>query len=241
MATNQEFTELVALDLGIDIINRRPAAKEIFKWLDIDLLPHSSADTLLCEIYEWRRRNWRSTQDNLTGIIFPENELPSLKQALKAIPKEIANIPDFEFTKEDIIDVGLGIPSLFNIEFKGNVKMAKEISVKVNGVKKSRITNIDPPGIQIMRKLSEFARDNSKEYRRRIKRDYITEALFYADTVEIYLKKETNVAISVGFAVENVDVETGIDTDTEKKITLKYSGEEAPFAAIFKKGKAFFE
>jgi len=41
MATNQQLTELLELDLGISIVNRRPHAKEIFKWLDIDLLPHS--------------------------------------------------------------------------------------------------------------------------------------------------------------------------------------------------------
>lgn len=52
MENNQQLTELLALDLGINLINRRPYAKEVFKWQDIDLLPHSSADTLLCEIYK---------------------------------------------------------------------------------------------------------------------------------------------------------------------------------------------
>ena len=62
--------DLAKEDLGIDIKNRRPSAKETFKWLDIDLLPHSSADTLLCEIYEWNTRNWRTTGENLIGEIF---------------------------------------------------------------------------------------------------------------------------------------------------------------------------
>ena len=47
MENNQQLTDLLALDLGINLINRRPYAKEVFKWQDIDLLPHSSADTLL--------------------------------------------------------------------------------------------------------------------------------------------------------------------------------------------------
>lgn len=143
MATNQELNEKMALDLGISLINRRPTAKEVFKWLDIDLLPHSSIDTLLCEIFEWNSRNWRTTGENLIGEIFSVHELSEIKEALIAIPLEQANVPDFEFTKEDIINIGLGIPSLFDIGLKGDIQNAKELNIKVNGVLKSRITNID--------------------------------------------------------------------------------------------------
>jgi hypothetical protein len=239
MATNKELTEKLALDLGIAIKNRRPTAKEIFKWLDIDLLPHSSADTYLCEIYEWNARNWRTTGENLIGEIFPESDVPAIKKALVMIPKEFANIPDFEFSKEDIIDIGLGIPSLFDIGFKGDIKNAKELTVKVNGVTKARITNIDAPGIQIMHKLSEFAQNNSKDYRRKIKRNYIAKALFYAESVEIYLKKDASVNIEVGFAIKNVEVKAQVDTDTKKEIKLKYIGQRAPFAATLVMGKDF--
>ena len=239
MATNQELTSKLALDLGIEIVGRRPSAKEVFKWLDIDLLPHSSADTLLCEIYEWNTRNWRTTSENLIGEIFEGERIVALKEALISVPKQIANVPDFEFTKEDIIGIGLGIPSLFGIGFRGDVKNAKELSVKVSGVTKSRITNIDSPGIEIMRRLSEFSQDNSKKYRRKIKRNYIAKALFYAGSVEIYLKKETGVNIEVEFAVDNVEVKSNIDSETTKQIILKYTGEMAPFAATLVMGKDF--
>jgi hypothetical protein len=239
MATNKELTSKLALDLGIDIKNRRPSAKETFKWLDIDLLPHSSADTLLCEIYEWNTRNWRTTGENLIGEIFDVSELPELKKMLIEVPKEVANVPDFEFTKEDIIDIGVELPSLFGIGFKGEVSKAKELSVKVNGVTKSRITNIDAPGIQIMHRLSEFAQKHTKDYRRKIKRNYIVKALFYAESVEIYLKKDADVDIEVGFALENVEVKAQFDTDTKKQIKLKYTGKMAPFAATFVMGKDF--
>jgi hypothetical protein len=239
MATNKELTDKLALDLGIDLKNRRPAAKEVFKWMDIDLLPHSSVGTLLCEIYEWSGRNWRTTEENLIGVIFPGNEIPALKNALANVQKEPANIPDFEFTKEDIVGLGASIPSLFNIGFKGDIKNAKEFSIKVNGVKKSRITNIDAPGIQIMNMLSEYAKTHSKDYRRILKSNYITKALFYADSVEISMTKEANVEIKVDFAIENVNVQANSDTDTKKEIVLKYTREMAPFAATFVKGKDF--
>lgn len=239
MATNQELTDKLALDLGIDIINRRPSAREIFKWLDIDLLPHSSSDTLLCEIYEWDARNWRTTGENLIGEIFTENELPVLKEALISIPKEFANVPDFEFTKDDIIGIGVGLPSLFGIAFKGDIKNAKELSVKVNGITKARITNIDAPGIQIMRKLSEFAQNHSKEYRRKIKRNFLAKALFYAESVDISLKKDAGVDFEVGFAVENVEVKAQVDTNTQKQIKLRYTGKMAPFGATLVMGKDF--
>jgi hypothetical protein len=239
MATNKELASKLALDLGIDIKNRRPSAKETFKWLDIDLLPHSSADTLLCEIYEWNTRNWRTTGENLIGEIFSVSELPELKKMLMEVSKETANVPDFEFTKEDILGFGAELPSLFGIGFKGDLNKAQELSVKVNGVTKARLTNIDAPGIQIMHKLSEFAQNHTKTYRRKIKRNYIVKALFYAESVEIYVKKDAGIDIEVGFAVENVEVKTQVETDTKKQIKLKYTGKMAPFAASLVMGKDF--
>lgn len=239
MATNQELTDKLALDLGLDIVNRRPTAKEVFKWLDMDLLPHSSADTLLCEIYEWDTRNWRTTGENLIGEIFTESELPALKLALANVPKVFANVPDFEFTKEDLIDIGLNLPSLFGIGFKGDISNAKELSVKINGITKARITNIDSPGIEIMRRLSEFSQNHSRAYRRKIKRNYLAKALFYADSVEISLKKEAGVDFEVGFSVENVEVKPQVDTDTKKVISLSYTAGMAPFAASLVMGKDF--
>lgn len=239
MATNQELNEKLALDLGVSLINRRPTAKEVFKWLDINLLPHSSADTLLCEIYEWKSRNWRTTGENLIGEIFSGSELAEIKEALRAIPLEQANVPDFEFTKEDIINFGLGIPSLFDIGLKGDVQNAKELNVKVNSVLKSRITNIDHPGIKILNKLAEYAQDHSKLYRRKIKHNYLVKALFYAESVEIFLKKDANVDIKLDFSIKNVDVKAEVDTNTSKEIKLKYLGTKAPFAATLVIGKDF--
>jgi len=239
MATNQELTDKSAPDPGIEIVNRRPSAKEVFKWLDIDLLPHSSSDTLLCEIYEWNTSNWRTTGENLIGEIFPNSDLPAIKEALAAVPNEIANVPDFEFTKEDIINIGINIPSLFGIEFKGKIDMAKELSIKVNGVTKTRITNIDAPGIEIMQKLSEFSQNHSKEYRRKIKHNYIVKALFYADSVEITMKKDSSADLEVEYSQGNIEVSAQVDTGTKKEIKLKYTGKIAPFGATFVKGKDF--
>ena len=239
MATNQQLSEIMALDLGIEIKNRRPTAKEVFKWLDIDLLPHTSVDTLLCEIYEWTSRNWRSTNENLIGEIFNPSEIPKIKEALIKVPKRTANVPDFEFTKEDFIDIGLDIPSLFGISIKGKIENAKTISVKVNKVTKSRITNIDPPGIQILSQLSAFSQTNSKLYRQKIKRNYLIKSLFYAESVDIFFEKKAGANFDVSFSTNDINVETKIDTKNEKEIKLKYKGQMAPFAADLVKGKDF--
>ncbi|MBW7676661.1 hypothetical protein [Chryseobacterium chendengshani] len=239
MENNQQLTDLLALDLGINLINRRPYAKEVFKWQDIDLLPHSSTDTLLCEIYEWNGRNWRTTNNNLIGFLFSEQQLKTVKDQLFNIPKHSALIPDFEFTKESIVEYGLSLPSLFNIGINGNINSAKSLSVRVNGVTKSRITNIDSPGIEILRKYSEFTDSESKTYRKNIKFNYLSTSLFYAESVEIVLEKESGVALDVSFQTEDVEVEAKVDTDTKKHFVLKYSGNQAPFAAKFTKGKDF--
>lgn len=236
---NKELTDLLALDLGITITNRRPYAKEVFKWQDMDLLPHSSLDTLLCEIFEWNGRNWRTTGNNLIGFLFSDESLETVKNQLIHTPKHQALIPDFEFTKDSMIDYGLSLPSLFNIAINGDIKNAKSFSVQVNGVTKSRITNIDSPGIEILRNYSEFTQSRSKTYRKNIKFNYLSTSLFYAENVEIYLEKESAVALDINFQTQNVEVEAKLDTDTKKHFVLKYSGNQAPFAAKFTKGKDF--
>ncbi len=239
MENNQQLTELLALDLGLSLMNRKPYAKEVFKWQDIDLLPHSSADTLLCEIYEWNGRNWRTTNNNLIGFLFSEERLRTVKNQLADIPKYAALIPDFEFTKESMVEYGLSLPSLFNIGINGNINSAKSFSVRVNGVTKSRITNIDSPGIEIMRSYSVFTDSQSKTYRKNIKFNYLSTSLFYAESVEIFLEKDSGVSLEVSFQTQNVEVEARADTDTKKHFILKYSGNQAPFAAKFTKGKDF--
>ncbi len=239
MENNQQLIDLLALDLGINLINRRPYAKEVFKWQDIDLLPHSSADTLLCEIYEWNGRNWRTTNNNLIGFLFSDAQLKTVKDQLLNVPKNTAMIPDFEFTKESMVEYGLSLPSLFNIGVNGNIESAKNFSVRVNGITKSRITNIDSPGIEILRKYSQFTDSESKTYRKNIKFNYLTTSLFYAETVEIFLEKDSGVKLDVSFQTQNVEIDAKVNTDTKKHFVLKYSGNQAPFAAKFTKGKDF--
>lgn len=239
MESNQQLTELLSLDLGIDIINRRPYAKEVFKWQDMELLPHSSADTMLCEIYEWNGRNWRTTNNNLIGYLFAGETLQTVKNRLISVQKFPALIPDFDFTKESMVEYGLSLPSLFNIGINGNVSNAKSFSVRVNGVTKSRITNIDSPGIEILKSYSEFTQDQSRSYRKNIKFNYLSTSLFFAESVEIYLEKDAATGLDISFQTQDVEVQAKADTDTKKHFILKYSGNQAPFAAKFTKGKDF--
>ena len=239
MADNRQLTELLALDLGINIENRRPYAKEVFKWQDMDLLPHSSTDTLLCEIFEWNGRNWRTTGNNLIGFLFEGDQLSAVKNKLIHVQKYPALIPDFEFTKDSMIEFGLSLPSLFNIGLTGDIKDAKDFSVRVNGVTKSRITNIDSPGIEILKSYSEFTQNESKAYRKNIKFNYLSTSLFYAESVEINLEKESGMSLDVSFQTQDVEVMTKVDTETKKNFILKYTGNQSPFAAKFTKGKDF--
>ncbi|UZT99663.1 hypothetical protein ODZ84_08890 [Chryseobacterium fluminis] len=239
MENNQQLTDLLALDLGLNIINRRPYAKEVFKWQDMDLLPHSSADTLLCEIFEWNGRNWRTTGNNLIGFLFSGDQLGTIKDQVMNVKKFPALIPDFEFTKDNMIEYGLSLPSLFNIGINGNIKSVRDFSVRVNGVTKSRITNIDSPGIEILRSYSAFTQAKSKTYRKNVKFNFLSTSLFYAESVEIYLEKESGIGVEVSFQTQDVEVETKINTDTKKHFVLKYYGNQAPFAAKFTKGKDF--
>lgn len=240
-ATNAELTAQLGLDLGIDLKNRRPYAKELFKIYDIELLPNASEDTLLGEIFEWQTRNWRTTSDNLVGYIASSPQMELLVDQLKNMPKINANVPNFEFTKEDVLDLGFKLPFLFNLSFTGKVEQAKNISVKINGVKKVRLSNIQQPGTQIANLLSIFSEQNTKRYRECIKNDFITESLFYADSVEIDMDKDAATDIGINFDINSVNVESELKTDTKQTYKITYQDAKLiPFGATFKKGKDLF-
>jgi len=242
MDTDKQLTESVFMELGISSPGRLPYAKEIFKVYDIDLLPHASEDTSLCEIFENSGRAFRSTGDNLVGIIAPEDRVTTLYSALQQVVPVQASVPNFQFSKEEIIDFGFKLPFLFNINFTGNVNNAKSLSVKVNSLKKSRISNATQPGIEIRNLLQRFEDENPREYRNRIKHDWIAEALFFAESVDIEFEKDAGVALDVSFEVNNVEVTANVNTATQKKYTLKYTGgHNIPFGATFKKGKELFQ
>lgn len=239
MATNAELTKQLALELGVEFVSRRPYAREIFKYYNIDLLSNSAEDTLVGELFDFYVRDWRTTHNNIVGLI--TTDTLRLTNELKAMPKINAQVPDFEFSKEDIVDAGFKIPALFNLRFSGAVRNAKKLTVKVNGIKRARLTNYEAPGIEISNLLSVFARDNSKEYRQKIKNDYVVKALFYADSFEIELEKEVGVEIEIGFDINAVNVEVGTDTETKKHYVIRYKDmHQAPFGANFVKGKNLF-
>jgi hypothetical protein len=56
--------------------------------------------------------------------------------------------------------------------------------------------------------------------------------------VEINLEKDAGVNLDVSFQTQDVEVKANVDTDT-KNFVLKYTGNPAPFAAKFTKGKDF--
>ena len=240
MATNEQLTAQLGLDLGLDLKNRRPYAKEIFKRFDIELLPISGEDTLLGEIFEWSTRNWRTTSDNLVGYIGSTENKEELIHALKKVAKIKANVPDFEFSKQNVFDLGLKLP-FFNLSFTGEVQNAQELSVKINGIKRTRLTNYEEPGIAMARLLSVFAEQNTPLYRNCIKHNYIVEALFYAESVEIDLKKEAGVDIGLEFDANAATIEATLETSTQKKYKIVYKDSIlSPFGATFKKGKELF-
>ena len=175
------------------------------------------------------------------GYITSGTKIQELTEKLKNIPKVNAMIPDFEFSKQEIIDAEAKLPFLFNLSFTGKIKNAKELSVKFNGIKRTRLSNIDELGVEIASLLSLYAQNKTRLYRKYIKNDYVAEALFYAESFEIELEKETGVNIGVEFDVNTVEVEAKIDTETQKKYIVKYKNNQlAPFGAIFTKGKDLF-
>ncbi len=238
--TQKQLVDQLSLDLGISIKNRRPYAQEVFKHMDMDLLPRSSVDTLLGELYEWEGRLYRSKNQNLIGFLFSDAELKAMEKKLGAMVKVDAQVPVFEFTREHVLELGGAIPALFSIDLKGKINSTKELSIVVSDVTVVRLTNYQEPGISIHNALSKYAQGNSKGYRKNIKNDYVAEALFYAKSVELSLEKKAGQEVKLSFDA-NVKVEVEVDNSSTYKAKLSYKGNGAPFAAKMREGKKFLD
>jgi hypothetical protein len=233
MPTNIDYLELMEARTGLHFDGRRPYAREVFQWQDIDLLPHSSADTLAGEMFERKEKNWRTLNRNLAGKLFSGPALEEVVQQLRTIPREEAMIPDFEFDRADLVGLGFRIPSLFNLGFTGRVEAAGRMLVRVKGVTKARLTNITGPGIQIFGALRAFSEENPREFRRTLRNRHISTALFYASAVEVEMEKESDIDAGVSFPAQGVEVEVIADSDVRRAYRLSYLGRTAPFAATF--------
>jgi hypothetical protein len=218
---------------GLRFAGRKPYAREVFQWQDIDLLPHSSADTLAGELFERKEKNWRTLNRNIAGNLFAGPALEEVVQQLRSIPREEAMIPDFEFDRGDLVGLGFRIPSLFNIGFTGRVEAAGRVLVRVQGVTKARLSNIAEPGIRLFNALKALSEDHPRDFRRRFRDRHISTALFYAAAVEVEIEKESGIDAGVTFPAQGVAVEVMADSDVRRAYRLSYLGRTAPFAATF--------
>lgn len=236
MATQEELTEQLAIDLGITIGKKRlPYAKEVFKSTDMDLLPRSSEDTLLGEQYEWSGRQYRSLNTNIIGFLYDDAGMDAMREQLSKVRRVKALVPSFEFNKDHLIELGGTLPSIFDLQFSGKLKTTKELTVTVSDVLTSRITNYEDPGREIRNRLSAFAESRSKAYRKSIKRDYVAEALFYATSVEIALERGSDMNVDFSFE-STAKVEVLVENEAKKRYRLSYKGNAAPFAAKMRQG-----
>lgn len=240
--TQAERTAQLGLDLGTLISGRMPHADEVFKAFDVELLPHTSSDTLLGELFSRSGRAYRSNSKNLIGYLY-EHDLDAMdrvRERIRQQPRLDALMPNFEFTKEHILELNGSIPSLFNLSFNGRIESAKKLTVTVSNVKKSRLTNYEEPGRSIRNLLSAYAQEQAKSYRANIKKDYLAEALFYADSIVVELEKSAGQNLDVSFDLD-ATVEVTLENATSKRFKLSYAGAGCPFGAIMRKGKDFMD
>lgn len=240
MISNETLKQAMALDLGIDLSNRDALASEVLKYQDIHLLPHSSTDTMLGEIFENNGSTGHTKNQNLIGYLFTGHQLQDMVKKLKEITKADAQIPTFVFSKDHIASLGFKIPALFNIGFHGNMNSAKDFSVKVSGVTKQRIDNYQSPGTEIYAAFSSFTLNKTKTYRQKIRFNYISVALFYAEKVEISLDKGSAAAVDFDFDAEAAKVEVIADSDSKKSVPTDLFRKPVPFCCKFSKRTAIW-
>jgi len=203
----------------------------------VDLLPVSSADIYLGEIWEWEGL-FNSTlirlQDDLCNHfrLADDAKAKDLLLKLKKVKKTEANFPDIEVSKDFKSSADLKVPSI-NLDLGNELSVGSVKRFLFKGVKSKAIIELRPELDDLLNDLKD---KNFKHYREKIRTNNVIIQLYYASSVEIAIDKNISNKAEVEAKIKSLgNVDVDVASATEIKFTVG-SG-DCPFAGQFVKGK----
>lgn len=167
-----------------------------------------------------------------TGISAVEAE--AMKSRLKEVKMQDGSFAGLSIKDSFSADASLNIPSV-KVNLEGKVERSKVLGFEIGKIKTKVLR--DALRLEIETAIEQLKTSNPKEYRKKLKRLFIVEQLFYSESVTITIAKDTVVDVDAVFADSVGKVAVGVDSHKNQLFTI--SGSNYPFAIDLRKVSDF--
>ncbi|MCF6169429.1 MAG: hypothetical protein L3J31_05365 [Bacteroidales bacterium] len=220
-------------------MGKNQTVKEFARQFDgLELLKRSNEGILLGDLYKKKATGKTRLEFSGYNIAFkiglPGAGAKALKKSLQEVKVLDGAFADLAIKDSFSADAALSIPSV-NVQLDGKVERSKVLGFEIGKIKTKVLR--DALRLKIETAIGQLKAENPKKYRKKLKHLYLVEQLFYSESVQITIAKDTEVDVNAIIAESVGKVSVGVDINKNQVFTITGSG--FPFAVDLKKVKDF--
>lgn len=225
--------------MGLD----KKLQKQFRRKYGMDLLPVSYEDIFLGDIIEWDGKLSRKKIDFENFSLIQQLKIDSekkneLETKLAAVKLKNAAFQKITIERESDLNAKLDIPNFAsNIDLK--LGMQNILNFQMEDVK-CKVLERDLK-VEIRNLINNAKETDKKHYRKKLKRLFFIDKLFYAGNVMLEIKQDTTIDIEAALSKAKI-LNPNIKTNTKGTINVSFAGStEIPFAADIEPLKDFID
>ncbi|RLD44227.1 MAG: hypothetical protein DRI89_03520 [Bacteroidetes bacterium] len=220
-------------------MGKNQTVKEFAKQYNgLELLKHTNEDIALGDLFKKKATGKRHLEFCNYNIAFKIGvsivEAESLKKKLKDVKSLTGSFAGLSIKDSFSANGALSIPSV-KVKLDGKIDRSKVLGFEIGKIK----TKILKDGLRqkVEMAIEQLKEKMPREFRKELKQLFIAEQLFYSESVQITIAKDTVVDVDAVFADSAAEVSVGVDSHKNQVFTL--SGSQYPFAIDLIKVKDF--
>jgi hypothetical protein len=220
-------------------MGQNKTVKEFARQYDgLELLKRTNAGISLGDLY--KKKASGKTHLEFMGyniaykVGFSMVEAEALKKRLREVKNQVGSFAGLSIKDSFSANAALSIPSV-NVNLEGKVERSKVLGFEIGKIK-TRILR-DALRLEVENAIERLKANRPKEFRRKLKHLFIVEQLFYSESVNITIAKDTDIDVDAVFADSIGKVSVGVDIHKNQVFTI--SGSQYPFAIDLKRVSNF--
>lgn len=220
-------------------MSKNQTVKEFAKQYDgLELLKHTNEDIALGDLYKKKatgKIHLASCNYNIAFKIgVPVVEAEALKKKLIDVKSKAGSFADLSIKDSFSANGALSIPSV-KVKLDGKVDRSKVLGFAIGKIKTKILK--DGLRLEVENAIEQLKEKRPREFRKELKQLFIAEQLFYSESVQITIAKDTVIDVDAVFADSVGEVSVGVDSHKNQVFTI--SGSQFPFAIDLIKVKDF--
>ena len=220
-------------------MGKNQTVKEFAKQFDgLELLKHTWEGITLGDLFKKKATGKTHLEFFGYNIAFKVGvsivEAESIKKKLKGVKDQPGSFAGLSIKDSFSANAAMSIPSV-NVKLDGKVERSKVLGFEIGKIKTKVLR--DGLRLEIETAIEDLKEKRPREFRKKLSRLFIVEQLFYSESVQITIAKDTVIDVNAVFAESAAEVSVGLDIHKNQVYTI--SGSKYPFAIDLKRVKDF--